>query len=149
MSLANQSLAEALKRAGYSVTTVRQIVFDLLLEQEPQSMNELLGRAKNKIDRASLYRTINLFERIGIVQKVYIGWKYRVELTDEFSHHHHHLSCLKCGQIIPVHSNHEIEKFVSRVGERYGFQPKRHQFEVYGICARCQNISARPALLTG
>ena len=147
MSFVNESLEEALNHAGHSMTKVRHQVFDLLLEQEPQTMQQLLKRVAGRLDRASLYRTIKLFEQIGVVHKVYIGWKYRIELTDEFSHHHHHLSCLRCGHIVPIHDNEEIETFVSRTVKQYGFVPKQHQFEVYGICRQCQNPSAKPVPL--
>ena len=90
-----------LKESGYSSTAVRRTVFAVLQGREPQSMHEVIARC-DKIDRASVYRTIVLFEQLGIVQRLRIGWKYKLELTDSFSHHHHHITCTKCGRTTPL-----------------------------------------------
>jgi len=31
-----------------------------------------------------------------------IGWKYKLELSNAFQHHHHHLTCLQCGGVTPL-----------------------------------------------
>ena len=69
------NLRALLKEDGASLTKPRKVVFDLLLDQEPQSMRVLAQRAGGKIDRATLYRTVELFERLGIVHA-----KYRMRL---------------------------------------------------------------------
>src|SRR4051794_16257279 len=89
---AKELLVQTLRRQGFSMTQTHGLIFELLWAQEPQSMHELYVRGQSRFDRASLYRTIHLFEETGIVQRVYVGWKYKLELTDVFSHHHHHLS---------------------------------------------------------
>lgn len=47
-------------------------------------MYELYDLAKGHLDRASLYRIITVFERIGIVRRINIGWKYKIELSVGF-----------------------------------------------------------------
>lgn len=126
---------------GYRVTMAREATFKLLLSPQPQSMNELLAKAKDSIDRVSVYRNIELFEKIGIVHRIYVGWKYKLELTDEFVAHHHHLSCLKCGKIIDIGDERHIDEFIEKITDTYGFQPRRHQFEVDGYCKECQGVS--------
>ncbi len=144
MTKLNVTLVSALKTAGYSTTAPRQLVFDLLLEQEPQSMHQLVERAEGRIDRASVYRTVKLFEQLGIVQRIYIGWKYKLELTDRFSHHHHHLSCLNCGRVIPIEDDPSVDTFIARAAQQYGFIAEQHQFEISGYCQNCaQGISSR------
>jgi Fur family transcriptional regulator, ferric uptake regulator len=137
-------LQKLLKDSGHSVTTPRKVVCDLLWHQEPLSMHELTLRSKGKIDRASLYRTLALFENLGLVQRIYIGWKYKVELSDVFTHHHHHLSCLGCGKIVAITEEDEIERLITAVAQGHGFTPRGHQLEVTGYCAACSDGKPTP-----
>ena len=98
MESQHKTLANILKKNGASLTATRVAVFNLLLNQEPQSMAVLAKRAVGKADRATLYRTIELFERLGIVNRLNIGWKYKIELSEAFSGHHHHFYCTNCGR---------------------------------------------------
>lgn len=124
---------------GYSLTKARQTVFELLISPEPQSMGELTKKAMGKLDRASVYRNVALFEQLGIVHRIYIGWKYKLELSDDFLAHHHHLSCLRCGKVIDIHDDTGVEEFIETVTKKIGFTPRRHQLEVDGVCGDCKN----------
>lgn len=131
-------LRKVLKDAGFSVTKTRQFVCSLLVRQEPQSMRELTARLDKVIDRASLYRTISLFEKLGLVNRIYIGWKYKVELSDVFAHHHHHISCTACGKIVAIKEEEQIERMLSALAARYNFEAQCHQLEIQGFCAVCR-----------
>lgn len=101
-------------------------------------MFELGKRLEGHIDRASLYRTITLFEKLGIVHRIYIGWKYKVELSDVFLHHHHHISCVTCGRIVALKEESQIEALLSQLARRYDFEAQGHQLEIQGICSDCR-----------
>ena len=133
-----QILSDILKRNGYSITKPRRLVFELLNDEEPQSMHDIYMRAKGKIDRASLYRTIKIFEQTGIAQRVYVGWKYKVELTDIFLHHHHHISCLACHKLIAISEDEQIEKLIQELAVKHQVVATSHQLEVQGYCQDCQ-----------
>ena len=122
---------------GYRMTAARRATFLLLLHSEPQSMRELIAKAAGTIDRVSVYRSIELFEQLGIAHRIYVGWKYKLELSDEFIAHHHHLSCLRCGLIIDIHDDAHIDEFIKDVAAKVGFTPRRHMFEVDGMCKDC------------
>lgn len=111
-------------------------VFIALSGQEPLSMRELVERV-NEVDRASVYRAVDLFERLGIVQRLTTGWKYKLELTDKFSGHHHHLTCTSCDRSIAI-SQEDLEETIETLATAQGFIPSSHQIEIQGICARCQ-----------
>ena len=137
MSQKLDDIATILKANGYSVTKARQLVFELLQDSEPKSMHELYAQANGELDRASLYRIIDLFESLGVVSRVNIGWKYKIELSDKFAEHHHHLTCLNCHKIIPI-NEHELEAFISNLASEQGFKPVEHQVEIQGFCRDCQ-----------
>ena len=132
-----------LKRQGFSLTKPRELVFDLLLNKEPQTMNEIHKRIDRRIDRASLYRIINVFEQSGVVQRLPVGWKYKIELTDLFTHHHHHITCIGCAKIFPIKEDASIEKLISELAIKYKVVSTGHQLEVQGYCENCAktNIS--------
>jgi Fur family ferric uptake transcriptional regulator len=138
MSQIKPEIATLLREAGLSVTKPRAVVFELLEDREPLTMYELYDLAKGQLDRASLYRIITAFEKLGIVQRINIGWKYKIELSDKFAEHHHHLTCLKCRQVIPINEE-ELESFVDGLARSYRFQPTEHQVEVQGYCENCQS----------
>lgn len=134
----SQILDNALKKHGYSITRVRRLVFSTLDKQAPQTMNELISRLTPTIDRASAYRTVALFESIGIVQRLQIGWKYKLELSDEFNDHHHHISCVKCGQLQSFHENEDFVRLLEQSAAHSGYLLVNHQVDLQGICKNCQ-----------
>lgn len=130
---------QIIKNNGYRVTAARANTFRLLISPEPQTVGEILARAKGVVDRVSVYRNLKLFEKLGIVHRIYIGWKYKLELSEKFMTHHHHLSCLDCGKIIDIDVERDIGKLVENIAGELGFTPRRHQFEVDGYCKECKN----------
>jgi Fur family ferric uptake transcriptional regulator len=141
MSSVHDTFQALLKEGGYSITAARQSVFDALLDQEPLSMHQLVERAKS-VDRASVYRAIELFERLGIVARLNTGWKYRIELTDKFSAHHHHVTCTQCGKTVAMNEG-QLERFIEEIAHSHGFLPSAHQIEIQGLCSECRNKSPR------
>lgn len=120
------------------VTKARVATFRLLISSEPQTISEILTRAKGDVDRVSVYRNIELFERLGIAHRVYVGWKYKLELSDRFIAHHHHLSCQNCRVVIDIEDEKHIATFIKEVADRFDFEPVRHQFEIEGLCKKCR-----------
>lgn len=137
MSSSTDLFSQTLRRHGYSLTKPRLLVFELLFGNDPQSMRQLFQSSVGKIDRASLYRIIRLFEEIGVTQRVNLGWKYKIELTDTFSHHHHHITCVGCGQLLTVEEDPEVEHLIKKIAKMHGVRPTRHQLEIQGYCQNC------------
>ena len=131
-------LAQYLKEQGYSLTKPRLTIFNALSGHEAQTMATLSKSCRGKIDRASMYRTIALFEKLGIVQRLQIGWKYKLELTDRFSHHHHHMTCLRCGATTSLSEDTFLEQRLHELAAAQNFQPTDHQIEIRGLCSSCQ-----------
>jgi Fur family ferric uptake transcriptional regulator len=126
---------------GFRITKARETTFKLLINPEPQSVSQILKKANGKVDRVSVYRNIELFEKLDIAHRVYVGWKYKIELSDDFIAHHHHLSCVNCDRIIDIEDEKHIDDFIREVAKKFNFKPRRHQFEVDGYCLDCQKKS--------
>ncbi len=138
MTLSEFQLQQQLKSRGYSITHPRTIVFKALEDKEALTMAELVAICGQQLDRATVYRTVGLFEDLGIIRRVQIGWKYKLELTDSFSHHHHHLTCTNCGKVTPIIEDDALEDRINSLAKAYHFTPSDHQIEIRGLCYACQ-----------
>ncbi len=134
----DETLAKALKSAGYSVTKPRLAVFSALHAGKPRSMRELTLDLASVIDRASIYRTVELFEKLGIVVRVQTGWKYKIELSDTFLPHHHHLTCSNCGKVVSFDEPPGFEALLESIAGKQNFIVGDHSLEISGLCPQCQ-----------
>jgi Fe2+ or Zn2+ uptake regulation protein len=137
MSSQSFVLNKILRNKGFSNTAVRQNIFESLQGKEPLTIQNIIS-SNPTIDRASVYRTIDLFEKIGVVQRLQIGWKYKIELTDQFHAHHHHVVCIVCGRIDNFSEPDYVESNVMRAASKLGYKPTSHQLEIRGLCPDCQ-----------
>jgi Fur family transcriptional regulator, ferric uptake regulator len=133
-----QTLREALKSKGLSVTKTRQQVFNALADSDTLTMNQLTRKLIHKMDRATVYRTIELFEKLGIVNRVQIGWKYKLELSEKFAGHHHHATCMQCGTVIAFEEDPNLESDIHALAEGLGFKLTSHSLELRGLCPACR-----------
>jgi Fur family ferric uptake transcriptional regulator len=101
-------------------------------------MQELIASLPS-VDKTTIYRTVTLFETIGIVQRLQIGWKYKLELSNEYQDHHHHITCSQCGQTVALPEDTVIEERLLSLAKQQGFTPQDHQLEVRGLCPECKN----------
>lgn len=129
---------ETLLHASHNrLTTPRQQVFAALERAgQPLSLQQLQEQCPD-IDRTSIYRTLELYESLHIIEIVHIGWKKRYELADPFKPHHHHLHCIKCGELIALDTP-ELEDLVRDLAARHSYQLTSHHIELSGVCIKCR-----------
>lgn len=96
-----------------------------------------------KISTATVYRTLEKFERDGTVKKMLVGagtsacYQYAgSECCDE----HFHLKCIKCGKLIHL-SCEFLNSMESHILEEHGFTVSSGRTVIYGICAECNGNS--------
>lgn len=129
-----------LKRKGYFATQPRISMFRLLQERTSLTIEQLLLLLPSQ-NAATTYRNIKVFEELGIINRLQLGWHSRLELTDLFKHHHHHMSCINCGKVLVLKEDPIIEKQIRLLSSRQHFKSTDHQLEIRGLCPTCQNIS--------
>lgn len=132
------TLSKALKDHNMSLTKQRQHVFNALADSDTLTMAQLIRKVKTKMDRASVYRTVDLFEKLGIINRVQIGWKYKLELSDLFTDHHHHATCIQCGKIVSFEEDFTLENNIYHLANELGFVLSSHSLELRGLCADCK-----------
>lgn len=144
-----KTFRKVVKDSNFKVTPPRLLIFHYLRKYGLQSLPELVARSKGEIDRVSVYRTVDLFEQLGIARRVTIGWKYKIELSDIFLDHHHHITCLGCSKIVAVKENAQIEKRIDELVGSTDFIVISHQLELLGYCKDCQKLESRATRQAG
>jgi Fur family ferric uptake transcriptional regulator len=108
--------------------------------------DELLFKMKEKsvkISRATIYRTLELLVKSGMVRRVHLGEDhYHYEHVTGDSHHDH-LICTTCGSVIEFHDP-ELEKRQREICARRKFIPTFHNLQILGVCAACTRKGERP-----
>lgn len=123
---------------GLRLTEPRRDIFSILENRDqPLTLQEIL-RASQFAERTSVYRTLQLFTKLGIVDIVQVGFKQRYELADPFKAHHHHLVCLKCGTLIDLEGTPRLEKLLTKLASAHDYELTAHHVELQGTCATCR-----------
>lgn len=130
-------LRHVLRQNHLSMTSSRKLVFEILKQNQPLTIANIVKKTDGRVNRASIYRCVKLFENLQIVQRINIGWKYKIELTDLFNDHHHHAHCLECGQILTLPASLQLENQIVAIAQNINFKLVGHQIELTGICAEC------------
>lgn len=138
MVTSHSIFASIIKGNGHKLTATRLAIFESLSEHDSMLMAELVESLKQACDRASIYRTIELFESLNIIKKVAIGWKYRIELSDIFRGHHHHAVCLSCDRVIDFSETSAFETALRQLAASFDFTITDHSLELRGRCTQCR-----------
>lgn len=133
---AKRRFQATLKSSGHSSTSARRLVFDKLAEG-PIAHAELASELSRIIDRATTYRALDLFERLGIINRVHHRTTPRVELSEVFLPHHHHATCQRCGRVVDL-ADTGLETALSAMARKHDFLAVEHSVELTGYCSDCQ-----------
>ncbi|MHB8125686.1 MAG: Fur family transcriptional regulator [Desulfitobacteriaceae bacterium] len=135
--------SSALQTCGHKLTNQRQTVWEIILKNKEKhlSTEEIFDEVKKKypnIGLATVYRTVQLFEKIGLVQHISLDdGRLRYQIADpEEKHEHHHLICEICGDVIDVQED-MLELLEEKVFSKKGFTVTNHRVKVFGICKKC------------
>ncbi len=134
----SKSLLGILKKSGYKITGPRLDILKTISSKTPlcaQEVYELLRRKSKNVDLVTIYRTLELFCDLGIVQKSVFEDKIaRFELIRD-EDHHHHLVCIRCGHVEEVSL--DETRFVNQIETKSNFKIQRHSLEFFGFCKNC------------
>lgn len=108
--------------------------------------DELLFKMKEKsvkISRATIYRTLELLVKSGLVRRVHLGEDhYHYEHVSGNSHHDH-LICTVCGGVIEFHDE-DLERRQLEICAKKKFTPTFHNLQILGVCNSCQRKGQQP-----
>jgi Fur family ferric uptake transcriptional regulator len=131
------------------LTAPREAILEFLSSSsEHMSAKEIyssLHRSYPGLGLSTVYRTLDLLARMGIVDKIAIGdgqsrYEFKSREKDE---HHHHLICTGCGEIINYSEFLDeelrlVKKTEEKLAKKYNFIIQDHNIEFLGICEKCK-----------
>ena len=146
--LERRALLDELVSKGVRLTAQRRAVVEVIQDASAHldagSLLELARRREPNIDRATVYRTLELLKKLRLIDELDLmhleGEKHFYEVKTKRDHVH--LACFHCGR---------IEEFTSRIFERLkaeiarqaGFAIRVTRLEVGGTCRACSEQEER------
>jgi len=129
----NQWVLERIQKAGYKLTVPRKKIATWIAEQSGVfSVSELL-HSLPKLDRVSIYRTVELFVHLDIIHSVLINHGEQHYEAHE-QKHHHHVVCTDCETSECVRCDVSRERIP-------GFTQVHHSVIFTGRCLSCARTS--------
>jgi len=104
----------------------------------PLEIFQSLLKKKKKIGLTSIYRSLELFESLGMVFKIVNGSSVKYKLC-ELENHHHHIVCKACGNVVELNFC-DISDWSRKVTESTGYQVVDHELNFYGFCQACRPL---------
>ncbi|NMB38624.1 MAG: transcriptional repressor [Firmicutes bacterium] len=136
-------IQEQLKEHDYQLTPQREAVLKVLIENADMHLKveDIYMRTKElapEIGLATVYRTLELLEKINVVCRFEYGdGQSRYELVCKSEeHYHHHLICLKCGEISEFRDD-LLDELEERISQEQQFKIVDHSLRFFGYCAKC------------
>ena len=139
--------ADFLQQQGLKLTSEREALLrEIFSIHYHFEADELLFKMKQnnvKISRATVYRTLELLVKSGLVRRVHLGEDhYHYEHVSGNSHHDH-LVCTTCGAVIEFHDE-DLERRQREICERKKFTPTFHNLQILGLCDACRRKGEQP-----
>jgi Fe2+ or Zn2+ uptake regulation protein len=125
---------------GYPLTAQRRLLLKLIRDAgghiDAKELYRRAIRSDESISLATVYRNLNLFRKLGLVEERRLG---------QLSHHyeirqpaeHQHFVCRDCGKVIEF-QNPLINQLVGTVQDEQGFTVTSTEFYLEGYCHECQ-----------
>ena len=133
------------------MTRQRELVVRTFLESDghlsTDELHELVRRRNRRVGYATVFRTLKALTDCGLARETDLadGVTRLRAFLQEAAPPSHRLSALQQGHRV---FSPELEQLQERIVSQYRFQPQRDRFQVFGICAECQDKEGEEALAT-
>jgi Fe2+ or Zn2+ uptake regulation protein len=132
------ALAE-LRRGGHRVSTSRRQVIEALYAADaPVTADEIASGLDGRLavsDAASVYRTLELLERIGLVRHVHLGHgpgRYAPASAGARDY----FVCERCDEVRAADPR-ALEPVREAIARAFGWRVRFSHFPIAGLCPRC------------
>jgi Fur family ferric uptake transcriptional regulator len=127
--------------AGYRSSGARAEVIDGLAELgcsvTAREIADLLREKGSGVGLASIYRTLDLLDRLRLVQRFEVGEGVaRYEPAHPGGDHHHHIVCDTCGKV-EAFEDEGLEQAIHSLSDRVSFGVAAHDVTLHGECPTC------------
>jgi Fur family ferric uptake transcriptional regulator len=133
-------LTRSLQTQGLRLTRARLAVCRVLTETtEHLKVAEVHRRARRidgRIGLASVYRAMDVLERLKLVRHVHVDHRHRYYATAADGHCHHLVVCRTCGVVVEF-SDCQADAMVRVLARRTKFRIEGHSMDFFGQCPAC------------
>jgi Fur family ferric uptake transcriptional regulator len=133
MQTDTDTLETKLERSGARMTAPRRVIARVLGAAEDHPDVEELHRRAQAVDAgislATVYRTVRLFEQLGIVER-HEFQTGRARYEHGGQEHHDHFIDVKSGEVVEFHAP-EIEALQAEIAARHGYRIRDHRLVIY------------------
>ena len=132
-----ETLVDALRSAGMRITGARREVCAVLADAPGDHLSaaDITERVRVPVNTSTVYRTLDVLERIGHLDHVHMGHGpgvYHLAPTPP----HHHLVCESCGAAVDIPAR-ALRDAITAVTEPHGFLADETHFAIVGRCRDC------------
>ncbi|MBZ5721569.1 MAG: transcriptional repressor [Acidobacteriia bacterium] len=132
---------------GLRMTRQRRTILRIVeTAKQHLDASQILRRARKidaQIDRVTVYRTLKLLKRHGLVDELDLmhleGEKHFYERKPQRDHLH--MACLRCGKILEFESD-LFDRLKGQIQRECQFHILVTRMEIGGYCAACRRTSA-------
>jgi Fur family transcriptional regulator, ferric uptake regulator len=139
----SHNLTEELTRQGYRMTPQRMMIVDAIEHAENHiSAEDIFKQVVAKypnVNVSTVYRTLELLEKRGLVTKTEMGVGHIVYHPLEKGHHHH-LICRECGSVVNLDES-VLTPLQESLQQNYQFTADLRHLGIMGLCAECNKKS--------
>ena len=121
------------------MTPQRQLVLDAVRELGHATPEQICARVQTAapaVNITTIYRTLDLMERIGLVRHTHLG--HGAPTYSEQEHQHVHLVCHSCG-LVTESPNDLMDELAERVRAASHFELDPSHVALSGVCRDCQD----------
>ncbi len=133
-------LARRLRSRGYRSTPQREAVFDVLSDSagrpiDAETVVRLAREKKPGLGVATVYRTLDLFMELGVIQGVHLheGAQHYELSTGK---HHHYVVCNSCGSTHMLEAC-TVDRLEEALKDESDFVVTSHCMTLFGYCPSC------------
>jgi Fur family transcriptional regulator, ferric uptake regulator len=132
----------SLSDAGYRSSAPREEVIGAVAELgcsvTAREIADLLRERGSGVGLASIYRALDLLDRLGLVQRFDVGEGVaRYEPALPGGDHHHHIVCDSCGTVEPFEDA-SLERAIHGLEDKTEFTVAAHEVTLHGECPSCR-----------
>jgi Fur family ferric uptake transcriptional regulator len=140
--LKRYDLLNEIEVKGVRLTAQRRALIEIIQEAtthlDATSLLELARKRDSRIDRATVYRTIDLLKKLGLIDELDLmhlnGEKHYYEVRTQKDHLH--LACFGCGAVEEFASP-TFERLKREISKENNFEIQVMRLEVGGLCSAC------------
>ncbi len=135
-----RAFIQGLRKRGLRVTQERLAVFDAVFalhgHLEVEQIHQRMQMQGHEVSRATLYRNLEVLERLGLVRKIQAGNRRVLYEHLHAGLDHGHLICRECSQVIEFISS-NVTQALAGLCREHGFEEDENQITVQGLCSIC------------